>query len=65
MYYNSVIVNLPVLHSIHLVSFRGRGRLYDLLFNVGVVKLLFKRQWGIHRTPHFIFVFWSALVIGK
>ena len=38
---------------------------YDLLFNVHIVNLLLKNNGKRHRTPHFIFIVWSALVFSR
>ena len=58
---DGVVVNTSEFQTSWPRSFPGRGE-YDLLFNVDIVNLLLKKQWG--RRPNFlIFVVWSALIV--
>ena len=69
MYHNGAVANTPEFQSSGPGSFPGRGEC-DLLFNLDIVKLLLKNNGGgggggRHRTPHFIFVVWTALVFCR
>ena len=49
MDHNGVVVNTSDFHSSNGRSFPGR-REYNLLFNVDIVSLLLKKQWGEGET---------------
>ena len=57
--HNGVVVSMPQFKSSGLGSLTGRGK-YDLLLNVWYSESFVKEK----QTPHFIFVVWSALVVG-
>ena len=64
LYLNDIVVNMPEFQSSDLGLFPRREK-YDLLFNVWYSGSFAKENnRGRHRTPHFIFMVWSALVVG-
>ena len=58
------MVNKPEFQSSEPGLSSRKGE-YDLLFNVHIVNLLLKNNGRRHRTPHFIFIVWSALVFNR
>ena len=59
MYHNGVVVRISKFTSSGLGLLPRRGK-YDLLLNVWYSESFVKEK----QTPHFIFVVWSALVVG-
>ena len=61
---DGVVVNTSEFQTSRSRSLPGRGE-YDFLFNVDIVNLLLKKQWGERQKANFlIFVVWSALILG-
>ena len=58
------MINKPEFQSSNPGLSTRRGE-YDLLFNVHKVNLLLKNNAGRYRTPLFISIVWSALVLSR